>query len=411
MADDPYSRLARRPRPLAEVAPEPWLERVPDIVRGWASALIRSRPLETIGEIPLQALASEGGSLCEQLLRALCGEAELDRLLDGSPRGREGALSSHPRQAFEIAGAGGGPGSVVETVEALRGVVWETVTAQLGAGSGGGRSEASLLADLSDRLASVCAALSACAVAVSPGPAGRQGGAVVTGAAVPPEGAPATAAFSSEGEPVPARPVRADTGIVIVDERGAVLRDPRPREGGEPARRERDEPAAEPRRDESPSHAEIAIRDARGEEGPAAWIRSIGRQLERYEQDRLPFAVVLLEIEGAAGRQEQESLEGVLAEELRESGGGTLTRERAGRYWLLAHRADRIGAHALAVRLERALTRSATPGSPVVAASGIAICPEDGVQPAALAAQADVGLYAARSEAEHASAGPGEPPV
>jgi hypothetical protein len=401
MVDDPHSRLAQRPRPVADLPLDVLLERAPDIVRGWAIALVGVRPLETIGEIPLQVLAEEGRSLCEQLLRALCGEAELDRLLASSSHGRDGDVS-HPRQALEIAGADG-PGDVVETIESLRGVVWEMVTAQLGAG-GGGRSHATLLTDLSDRLANVCAALSAVAVAVAP-----------AGSTQRPEAAlaPAASAVARVPEPVSAspRPARADAGIVIVDERDSVLGATLPGKSGERARRERDEPAAEPKRDEAPAHAEIAIRDARDEEGPAAWIRSIGRQLERFERDGLPFAVVLLEIEGAVSAEEQESLERVLADELRESGGGTLTRERAGRYWLLAHRADRIGAHALAVRLERALSRAATPGAPVVAASGIAICPEDGMQSATLAAQADVGLYAARSEAGHANAGPGQPPV
>jgi hypothetical protein len=396
MSDDPHSRLTQRPRPVADLPLEALLELAPDIARGWAIALIRSRPLEAIGEVPLEALAGEGQSLCEQLLQALCGEAELDRLLDGSPSSRAGAVS-HPRQALEIAGAGG-PGGMVETIESLRGVVWETITAQLGAGGGGGRSHATLLTDLSDRLANVCAALSAAAVVGTSAGSADRADVVIAPGVVP-----------GARSPEPARPAHTDTGIVIVDERGAMLREGPPGEGHVPARREGEEPAG---RDpaEPPANAEIAIRDARGEEGPAAWIRSIGRQLERFERDELPFAVVLLEIEGA-DRHEQDNLERVLAAEMRASGGGTVTRERAGRYWLLAHRADRIGAHALAVRLERALATAAASGTPIVIASGIAICPEDGVQPAALAAQADVGLYAARSEAGHASAGPGEPPL
>src|SRR5271157_2851940 len=41
---------------------------------------------------------------------------------------------------------------------------------------------------------------------------------------------------------------------------------------------------------------QIEIRDVRGEEGPAAWIGSIGRRLERHEQDGSPFAVLLVEL-------------------------------------------------------------------------------------------------------------------
>jgi hypothetical protein len=397
MADDSHSRQMQRPRPVAEVPLEPLLEMAPDIVRGWAIALIRTRPLEAIGGVPLQALAGEGVSLCEQLLRALCSESDFDKLLDGAPRGREGA-TSHPRQALEIAGARD-PGNVVETIESLRGVVWETIAVQLGAAGAAGRSQTTLLADLSDRLANVCAALSAGAIAGSS-----------AGSVKPTDVIVGTSPVARSPEPMPTRAVRADTGIVIVDERGAILRDPHRHESGGRTRRKHDESAARAEQEEAPPRAEIAIHDARGEEGPAAWIRSIGRQLERYERDGLPFVVVLLEIEGDVAREELESLERVLAGELQESGGGTLTRERAGRYWLLAHRTDRIGAHALAVRLERALVTAATSGAPVVA-SGIAICPEDGIQPATLAAQADVGLYAARSEAGHTSAGPEAPPA
>src|SRR6185312_9367569 len=146
-----------------------------------------------------------------------------------------------------------------------------------------------------------------------------------------------------------------------------------------------------------PGGVEIAIRDARSEAGPAAWVESIGVQLERYERDTLPFAVVLMEVTGA-GHAEAE-IESALGAELRVSGGGTITRERDGRWWLLAPRADRIGAHALASRLERtAVAAGSAAGATVAVASGTAVCPEDGTQAAALAAQADVGLYAARWE-------------
>lgn len=108
-----------------------------------------------------------------------------------------------------------------------------------------------------------------------------------------------------------------------------------------------------------------------------------------------------MEVDGLRARGEEwGELERVLASELREAGGGTLTRERPGRYWLLVPRADRIGAHALASRLEHAVFAALAPrGATVVVASGTAVCPEDGRQASALAAHADVGLYAARWEA------------
>jgi hypothetical protein len=159
----------------------------------------------------------------------------------------------------------------------------------------------------------------------------------------------------------------------------------------------------------------IAIRDARGAQGPAGWIHSIGLQLERFEHDRMPFAVVLMEVTGdplgSAGLLES-AIEAALAADLRESGGGDLTREREGRYWLLVPRVDRIGAHALAARLQQTVAAVARrDGVGITVATGTAVCPEDGAQVATLAAQADVALYAARAEARspwERNAGPGE---
>jgi GGDEF domain-containing protein len=153
--------------------------------------------------------------------------------------------------------------------------------------------------------------------------------------------------------------------------------------------------------------AEIEIRDERGEEGPAAWIGSIGAQLARFERDALPFAVLLLElleIERLRRRESPEELlrlagqmEHALAAELGASS-GSLTRERPGRCWLLARGADREGAELLAERLVRAVAAGASyRGEPLAVAIGTAVCPEDGRETAALAAHADVGLYAARS--------------
>src|ERR1700690_4206194 len=42
--------------------------------------------------------------------------------------------------------------------------------------------------------------------------------------------------------------------------------------------------------------SEIEIRDERRERDPTVWIASIGRRLERYERDGVPFAVLLVEL-------------------------------------------------------------------------------------------------------------------
>jgi GGDEF domain-containing protein len=151
---------------------------------------------------------------------------------------------------------------------------------------------------------------------------------------------------------------------------------------------------------------EIEIRDERGEEGPAAWIGSIGRRLERYEQEGSPFAVLLVELVDIERLRHAESssevarltsrVQDALAREL--GAADSLTRERPGRYWLLAEQTDGRSVRMLAEQLARAVRSSASHrGTPLEVAVGVAVCPEDGRQISALAAHADVGLYAARA--------------
>jgi GGDEF domain-containing protein len=152
--------------------------------------------------------------------------------------------------------------------------------------------------------------------------------------------------------------------------------------------------------------ARIEIHDARHEEGPSAWIGSIGRRLERYREDRLPFAVVLIEVLGldqlvhAEPAQEISRLislvERALGGELRPA--DLLTQETRGRYWLVTPETDMPGARTLAERLARTVRASALHrGVGLEVAIGIAICPDDGLDASVLAAHADVGVYAARA--------------
>jgi hypothetical protein len=102
---------------------------------------------------------------------------------------------------------------------------------------------------------------------------------------------------------------------------------------------------------ERPASPEIEIRDARGEDGPTAWIDSIGRRLERYRRDGSPFAVLLVEIVDVERLRHAERagevarltslLEDVLARGLRPA--DSLTCESPGRYWLLAPQTDEPG--------------------------------------------------------------------
>ncbi len=195
------------------------------------------------------------------------------------------------------------------------------------------------------------------------------------------------------------------------------------------ARRPSPAAAAEPARvsaapgASAPAPAKIEIRDERPEiedeqrelqrqrgpqrqQGPDRWIAAIERRLERYARDRLPFAVLLLELADLDRLRHAEPppelarltglVEAALAAELRPA--DTLIGERPGRYWLLAPETDAAGARTLAGRLIDAVRRAARHrGVPLQLAAGLAGCPEDGLEAARIAAQADVALYAARA--------------
>lgn len=153
---------------------------------------------------------------------------------------------------------------------------------------------------------------------------------------------------------------------------------------------------------------EIEIRDERGEREreQSAWVAAIGRRLERYERDGAPFAVLLIELADVERLRHAELpgemarltglVEAALAGELRPA--DSLTRESPGRYWLLAAETDAGSAQTLAARLAEAVRAGAVHrGTPLEVAMGIAVCPADGTQAAALAVHADVALYAARA--------------
>lgn len=169
-------------------------------------------------------------------------------------------------------------------------------------------------------------------------------------------------------------------------------------------------PAETPMEPPEPSaDAGIEIHDTRGDDEPArpaAWIGSIARRLERHREDRLPFAVLLVEIadiERLAHAEPGEEIarltdhaERAIGAELRPA--DLLSRERLGRYWLVTPETDAAGARHLAERLARTVRLSARHrGVPLELAIGIAICPDDGREASVLAAHADVGVYAARA--------------
>ncbi len=387
MADRHTMPTALHARPLAELPIDELAVRAGELARRWATTLILTRPLEQIGEIPLENIALDGPAVCVQVLRAMESDGELDRLTGtGASSGREG--SAPARRLAVIAGARDAM-STVEAVEALRRVLWDSLSAELGEPS------SRLLGDASDRLAYVCAAALAVAVAaVAPESVDEQ-----------PEKPDLLGSTPWEGRPSPR------SSAVIVDEGAQRL------DAGSSTL---ENPAAEP------ASRRIQIHDQRRGDGPAAWISSIGRQLERFSHDGRPFAVLLVELTDLERLRERErpgeterlaeEVERLLGTELRRrredhparlssdlagsSAVGSLTRERTGRYWLLAPETDGAGAERLAERLVRAVgSLRSDGGRTLTVAIGTASCPQDGREAAALAAHADVGLYAARSAA------------
>lgn len=413
-----------RARPVADLSLDAVLARAAELSKRWAMALVLDRPMDEIGAIPLEDLALEAPALCAQAVRALASDAELDRLTGGGPpTGRED--SAPARRLAALAGAHDAA-TAVHAAEALRGVLWETLLEELRP-QAFDRSSMRRVVDLSDRLAYVCSCVLAVAVAAAaPSHDGRRpAGEVVV--AVPDVGASDPARAATVGQRVAIvdehtlaldGPSRAETGAAVEEPQRERRRE-RPLSWDEspPVVPEASRPSSERPLswDESPpvpptqASAEIEIRDVRGEEGPVAWIGSIGRQLDRFEEDGLQFAVMLVDVlDGAhVGRNGSspdddrvgERIARALADELR-PWSGILTRERPGRYWLLAPETDRVSSRSLAERLVKTVGVAArSEGVPVEVAIGTAICPEDGREAAALAAHADVDLYAARSAA------------
>jgi len=376
MTASPRMRQFPRARAIAELPVEALLARADELARRWAVALILTRPTAQIGAIPLEDLALGAPVLCAQLVRAVHADAELERLTGSTARGARGDAPGDAAQHLAAICGARDASTLVRATAALHGVLWDALREALGEPSAG------QLGDCAERLALVCSELLAVAldgVALADTPAAATLADTPAAAVAAPAASAASHAAASSGR------------AVIIDERVGAWAEPPPRSS-------------------MSAGGEIEIRDQRrGEEGPAAWVSSIGAQLERFERDGQPFAVLLIEpreleqLRREAGEEELrhigERMEHALLAELG-AWPGSLTRERPGRCWLVAPDIDGPGAERLAQRL-LATGASATDhrGRPLALAIGTAVCPEDGRQAAALAAHADVGLYAARAAA------------
>jgi GGDEF domain-containing protein len=161
-----------------------------------------------------------------------------------------------------------------------------------------------------------------------------------------------------------------------------------------------------------PAHAERGA-------GPAPWIASLERRLERHQQDGRAFALLLLELADVQRLRHAELpgevarlttlVETELSAQLRPA--DSLMRETPGRYWLLAPQTDDSAAHGLAEQMTAVVGRTASHrGAPLRLAVGIAVCPRDALDAAELVDRAEVALYQAHASGR-ALAPAADPPV
>lgn len=370
----------------------------------WGARMLSAGPLERAARLSPPALAADGPFLIEQVADALAAREWPEALPDHAA-----AL------AVRIAGCAD-PADAVAAVEALRALLWERLAGP--AGPAPDPAAVRGLWEAGERLAEVCALLlagmlgeigpqeradAASGPAASP-PARRvpAGGAVIVDEWVASGGGgqdAATQAAQPAGEPAAGAPHAPPAG-------------PGTPPQAEPARAHRAEVAPPP--EVEYARAEIEIRDQRSG-GPAAWIGSIGHELEHFRADARPFSVLLVELDaghGAGGspapaegeleRVVEEALTAHTAESPRSRRRPVVTFERPGRCWLVAGDSDPSEAERLAERLTRAAGAARTAAGPVAVNIGRASCPRDGRRAAELAAHADVDLYAARAAARGA---------
>jgi hypothetical protein len=153
MSLNPIADRSPRARPVGDAPVAALLDGAEELARRWAIALILERPLAEMAHVPLDELAQAAPGLCAQIARALESDAELGPLGAGAeavdrPHVGEGAATVPLLAALaEAAGAS----ALAEAIEALRGVLWEAILTELH------DPPARQVADLSDRLAFVCA--------------------------------------------------------------------------------------------------------------------------------------------------------------------------------------------------------------------------------------------------------------
>jgi GGDEF domain-containing protein len=457
--------LGRRPRPVADA---PAVDAA-GVAKSWLLALVADAPLSQAGSVPAGELARGGPALCSAILAALGSDAELERLVtlgSGAARltgartpaalaaGIE-ALRAATWRALKAELRDPVPELVADLGDRLAYVCARVTESSLAAPA----SEAPTRAGgpLAEALAAAPAA-PAPAPAEPPRPPAPQAEGIRAYVPTPPrEGGRFSAAPSPDPLREAAERVEAEvSGARRVDparENASAHAAPAPAPAPAPAHvPERDAPIAPPPAGvevfdlpAGPEHVdpltslaeELAAAPPAGFPGTAhdamyataadaptvtrlrrvdttweatrdfgpPWLAAIARRLERREQDGLPFAVFVVEVDdldrllsSQTGREVAFALETAergLTAELAPA--DLVVRERLGRWWLTSPDRDPASARDLGARVAAAIAHAELGGAPLSASIGLAACPSDGETLDALAGRADEGMFAARA--------------
>ena len=339
----PVPPRRRRARPVADAPIDVLLPRSEELAKGWLLALVEHAPLSDAPAILAGGLTRDGPSVCDAVLRAIAGDADLRRLEPG------GVLEPLAARAGEMAGAAS-PAAVSQAVDALQGVIWSAVRDELRG------ADADLVSELTERLTLISELVRSAAL---------QRGA--------PDSRPGTVSAAPPPPPV------AQTRPPV--QRPPVQRPPAP------------PPAAE--------RAWPGVADTPPEPSPTLWVGALQDEIVRSAGSSL--SLLLAEFEDAervaavepsaeARATFDRFTAAVRSASRRED---ILVCESDARAWIIARDTDRAGARALGERIAAAVRGAAWRGAPLAASVGVAVLGEDGRTSGELIEAAEEARFAA----------------
>jgi hypothetical protein len=164
MDADRLDRLPVPARAVADAPVEALVQRADELAQSWALALLGARPLAQMVEVPLEDLARHAPALIASVARALRSDRELSQFAADPRAGARGAEDAGA-VALDALSAGWAAAAAVAQVELMRQLLWRAALEELR------EATPRQVADLADRLGSVCTALLGHALAAKPEPA------------------------------------------------------------------------------------------------------------------------------------------------------------------------------------------------------------------------------------------------